>query len=230
MSENSIMWLMKGRGVFGMVFVGVLLSVLFAVPSRCCFGFSSGVSPEPAVLKQIDKLVEQYGKQPFISMIRARRHGKISIEVNHRIRAAIGPPNKKYVTARSIAHDMELMHLGVEALPEALNPYLKEQRTTGMKITSRDIKPLKAGVAGDSGEEVHFSPGTYGPADRDAYVRFAREMIGQEIERLYPGERFYVDFHTTLKSEIRKDSRIYGFLGLQGPCRVRSVRLEADTP
>lgn len=103
----------------------VLISIL-AVATVFVMGSTfSRSAGEPAIndLQAIETLIRQHGKPPFVTMILAKRNGRITVDVNGTTKTGYGPPNQKYVTATTIAKDLAAMGVGAEDLPKLLAPY-----------------------------------------------------------------------------------------------------------
>lgn len=61
----------------------------------------------------VARVLDEYGSGVVIDWIRAKRRGKITLEVNGRLRPSIGPPNPRFVTPASVLHDLELSRVDV---------------------------------------------------------------------------------------------------------------------
>ena len=62
---------------------------------------------------QIEQIIKTAGKPTIISVIRKHRQDHITVLMNGQMRESFGPPDEKYVNARSILEDLRKMHLPV---------------------------------------------------------------------------------------------------------------------
>lgn len=77
----------------------------------------------PGVL--IEELIKMFGKEQITNVIRKQRQNRITVLVGNTLREVFGPPDEKYVSARTIQEDLRKMNLSVQdfrKLLEASHP------------------------------------------------------------------------------------------------------------
>lgn len=72
------------------------------------------------------QLLAQHGKRGLIKFIQDKRGGAITIENKGRLSEYWGRPNRDYITARSVAHDLGLLKLPVQEAEDEIAGYLQD--------------------------------------------------------------------------------------------------------
>ncbi len=105
-------------------------------------------------------VLDQHGAAKVVDWIRERRHGKVTIEVGQQLKAAVGPPNLKLVTAASVLHDLRLAGVTVDELAAEL---ARRGEVSGapLVIAQKDVGPPK-------GATTSAHPRAEGAANDDA--------------------------------------------------------------
>jgi len=96
----------------------VLLGTLF-VPRSSLIAASDTV--------QIEQIIKTAGKPTIISVIRKHPQDHITVLMNGQTRESFGPPDEKYVNARSILEDLRKMHLPVTEFKKMVDQAIAAQ-------------------------------------------------------------------------------------------------------
>ena len=197
--------------------VGIAVVVVLTVVSGGLVSAADGQQTKND-LQTIERLLEEYGKQPFIELIRDKRHGTISVQVGSTIRKSVGPPNKKYVTPLSILYDLRATGITMAELPAELTPHLDAERSQPIVITQKDVGEFSN--AGDTGGAATSD------SPREGGGRLATD--GAHRQQLC---------HAAITSQIRKelpeekvagfDPYVRVFAGETSAINVYTVKLES---
>lgn len=72
----------------------------------------------PGVL--IEELIKMFGKEKIVNIIRKHRQNRITVLVDNGLREVFGPPDERYVSARTIQEDLRKMNLSVQEFRKLL--------------------------------------------------------------------------------------------------------------
>jgi hypothetical protein len=103
-------------------------------------------------LATIQKVVESKGTATVSEWIRARRHGRITVEVGGRLKPSFGPPNHRFVTAASVLYDLQLAKVDVATFAREVAG-LEPQAPRDVVISQQDV-----GGGGHGGSSTGGSP------------------------------------------------------------------------
>ncbi len=143
---------------------------------------SEAGDPRTDDLAAVGRVLEEHGVDVVIEWIREKRMGRITLEVNGRLKPALGPPNRRFVTPASVLHDLRLSRVDVATFASEISGAAPVDRKT-MVISQADVAsggrpgPPASGTAGSQSSP---SSETFDETDLDARCKWsARSLMTQ---------------------------------------------------
>ncbi len=90
----------------------------------------------------IEQIIKTAGKPVLISVILKHRQNHITVIFNGQMRESFGPPDEKYVIAKSVQEDLRKMHLSVTVFKKMVDQAIAAQTPNGPEIPYIHAKML----------------------------------------------------------------------------------------
>jgi len=90
----------------------------------------------------IEQIIKTTRKPVIISIIRKHRQNHITVIINGQMRESIGPPDEKYVNAKSVLEDLRKMHLSVTEFKKMVDQATATQTPNTPEILYIQAKEL----------------------------------------------------------------------------------------
>jgi len=92
--------------------------MIFVLISFLLFHASPGVAASD--LERVEQLIKSVGKNEIITVIRKQRQNNVTVVNGGQMHDYFGPPDEKYVTAKTIVEDLKKMRLSISELEKML--------------------------------------------------------------------------------------------------------------
>jgi hypothetical protein len=109
-----------------------------------CIIFFCGNALADEQLKQIENLIEKYGKREIANFILSKSWDrKITIQVGNKLSMFSGSPGFEYITTHSISNDFKQLNISEESADIAISNFIKQKNETNNSTSTKKSQEIK---------------------------------------------------------------------------------------